>query len=82
MAGSGGSHHMERFQPPVAAHSAGRFEAGDLMSLGRSGGRVDMDYGCLRDGLGSRTNYGYRGRHEIGSSVQDEFSHLDLSLRL
>lgn len=80
-AAGSGSHHVVRFQPPVVAHS-GRFEAGD-MSSGRSGDRLAMGHGGLREGSGSWGNSSrYGGTRRQSSSVQDEFSHLDLSLRL
>ncbi|OWM65791.1 zinc finger protein 2 [Punica granatum] len=81
-----GSRHIGRFQPSVAAH-AGRFGPGDMSFRRSSTGdhHMDVNYGGLREGLSSwTTTKGYSaGRHE-GSShhVQDEFSHLDLSLRL
>ncbi|GMJ01480.1 zinc finger protein 2, ZINC FINGER PROTEIN 2 [Hibiscus trionum] len=71
---SGSSGHPQRMQPPVAPFErygrAGRF-AGEM-----SYGRRDVNYGLREEEVGS-WSIGYR--HE---DVQDEFSHIDLSLRL
>ncbi|KAK8635403.1 hypothetical protein V6N13_004140 [Hibiscus sabdariffa] len=70
---SGSSSHAQHMQPPVAPFErrcpAGRF-AGET-----SYGRRDVNYGP-REGVGP-WSMGY-----LHEDVQDEFSHLDLSLRL
>ncbi|KAK8488506.1 hypothetical protein V6N13_016357 [Hibiscus sabdariffa] len=68
--GLGGTSHAPRMQPPFEQSGrAGRF-VGEM-----SYGRRDLNYGS-REGIGS-WSMGYRTE-----DVQDEFSHLDLSLRL
>ncbi|PPD76074.1 hypothetical protein GOBAR_DD26991 [Gossypium barbadense] len=70
-----GLSHPQRIQSHVATfeqhHRAGRF-AGEI-----GYGRRDINYGPREGMMGSWSSKGYRPE-----DVQDEFSHLDLSLRL